>query len=261
MNICVYCASSDAVAPAYFRAAEALGQMIAQRGDTLVYGGAGIGLMGALARAVKAGGGHVIGVMPRVLAAEPITFALLDEFVITHDLRERKARMEALADAFLVLPGGFGTLEELAEILTLRQLREHTKPVVLLNIQRLLRAADRVVRALLPRGVSPSRGASSMPFMMMWRQALATSTLTNPILPRKWFEPGGERSMNDAQDVRVQYRDDQNSEHTHRAPSPSFQPLWMAALGLRHPRACRPSRFMRRSWSWAAAQPRRSVGK
>jgi len=121
MNICVYCASSDAVAPAYFRAAETLGQMIAQRGDTLVYGGAGIGLMGALARAVKAGGGHVIGVMPQVLAAESITFALLDELVITDNMRERKARMEALADAFLVLPGGFGTLEELAEILTLRQ--------------------------------------------------------------------------------------------------------------------------------------------
>ncbi len=93
MNICVYCASSDAVAPAYFRAAEALGQMIAQRGDTLVYGGAGIGLMGALARAVKAGGGHVISVILEVLAAEPITFALLDEFVITDDMRERKARM------------------------------------------------------------------------------------------------------------------------------------------------------------------------
>ena len=135
MNICVYCSSSDAVAPVFFEAADTLGRLIAQRGDTLIYGGAAIGLMGALARAVKAGGGRVIGVMPQRLAAEPITFAEADEFVVTRDMRERKARMEALADAFLVLPGGFGTLEELTEILTLRQLREHTKPVVLLNIE------------------------------------------------------------------------------------------------------------------------------
>ena len=135
MNICVYCSSSDGVAATFFEAADALGRMIARRGDTLIYGGAGIGLMGALARAVKAGGGRVIGVMPERLAAEPITFAGADELIITRNMRERKARMEALADAFIVLPGGFGTLEELAEILTLRQLREHTKPVVLLNVQ------------------------------------------------------------------------------------------------------------------------------
>ncbi len=192
MNICVYCASSDAVAPVYFRAAETLGRMIAQRGDTLVYGGAGIGLMGALARAVKAGGGHVIGVMPKVLAAEPITFALLDEFVITDNMRERKARMEALADAFLVLPGGFGTLEELAEILTLRQLREHTKPVVLLNVQGFYEPLIALFEHYYREG-----------FAKPWRElyavyddvaaALAYVDAYRPILPpRKWFEPGGE---------------------------------------------------------------------
>jgi cytokinin riboside 5'-monophosphate phosphoribohydrolase len=134
MNICVYCASSDAVAPAFFVAARALGEAIAQRGDTLVYGGADVGLMGALAHAVKAGGGRVIGVMPERLTAEPISFSAADEFIITRDMRERKAQMAALADAFLVLPGGFGTLEEVAEILVLRQLSEHTKPIVLLNV-------------------------------------------------------------------------------------------------------------------------------
>jgi cytokinin riboside 5'-monophosphate phosphoribohydrolase len=135
MNICVYCASSDAVAPVFFAAARTLGRRIAQRGDTLVYGGADVGLMGALARAVKAGGGRVIGVMPEQMTAEPLAFAGADEFIVTRDMRERKARMAALADAFLVLPGGFGTLEELAEVLVLRQLREHAKPIVLLNIQ------------------------------------------------------------------------------------------------------------------------------
>jgi hypothetical protein len=135
MNICVYCASSESVAPAFFTAAEVLGRHIARRGDTLVYGGADIGLMGALARAVKSGGGRVIGVMPELIKAEPIDFADADEFIITRDMRERKARMAELADAFLVLPGGFGTLEELAEILVLRQLREHSKPIIVLNIQ------------------------------------------------------------------------------------------------------------------------------
>jgi cytokinin riboside 5'-monophosphate phosphoribohydrolase len=135
MNICVYCASSNAVAPAYFAAAQRLGRRIAQRGDTLVYGGADVGLMGALAQAVKEGGGRVVGIMPELIAAERISFRDADEFIVTRDMRERKARMAALADAFFVLPGGFGTLEELAEMLVLRQLREHTKPIVLLNIQ------------------------------------------------------------------------------------------------------------------------------
>ncbi len=135
MNICVYCSSSNAVAPVFFEAARLLGEHIARRGDTLVYGGADVGLMGALARAVKAGGGRVVGIMPERLAAEPMTFAAADEFIVTHDMRERKARMEALADAFVILPGGFGTLEELTETLTLRQLGEHMKPIVLLNIR------------------------------------------------------------------------------------------------------------------------------
>ena len=135
MNICVYCSSSDAVAPAYFDAARALGQGIAHRGDTLVYGGAGIGLMGALARAVKAGGGTVIGVMPTVLQEKRIVFTDVDELVTTRDMRERKAVMESRADAFVILPGGFGTLEELSEVLTLRQIGVHTKPIVLLNTE------------------------------------------------------------------------------------------------------------------------------
>lgn len=135
MRICVYCSSSNAVAPVFFEAARELGYQIAARSDVLVYGGADVGLMGALAHAVKDGGGHVIGVMPKRMTAEPIAFELADEFIVTDDMRERKARMASLADAFVVLPGGFGTLEELAEMLTLRQLGEHSKPIVLLNIR------------------------------------------------------------------------------------------------------------------------------
>ncbi|MGC9350041.1 MAG: TIGR00730 family Rossman fold protein [Anaerolineae bacterium] len=134
MNICVYCSSSDHIDGVYFAAAATLGTEMARRDDTLVYGGAGIGLMGALARAVKAGGGRVIGVVPELLRPEPITFHEADELIFTQDMRERKATMERHADAFVVLPGGFGTLEELTEVLTLRQLRAHTKPLVLLNV-------------------------------------------------------------------------------------------------------------------------------
>lgn len=134
MNICVYCSSSSAVAPTFFDAARALGTHIAERNDTLIYGGANVGLMGAVAQAVKTAGGVVVGVMPAALEAMRITFEEADEFIVTHDMRERKAVMEARADAFVVLPGGFGTLEELAEILTLRQLSLHTKPIVLFNV-------------------------------------------------------------------------------------------------------------------------------
>jgi cytokinin riboside 5'-monophosphate phosphoribohydrolase len=134
MNICVYCSSSDAVASVYFEAARALGTHLAERGDTLIYGGASVGLMGAIARAVKDGDGHVVGVMPKALQALEITFEDADESILTHDMRERKAVMEARADAFVMLPGGFGTLEEIAEILTLRQLGLHDKPIIIFNV-------------------------------------------------------------------------------------------------------------------------------
>ena len=132
-NICVYCSSSSVIAPIYFDAARELGACIAARGDTLVYGGADLGLMGAVARAVHEGGGRVVGIIPQMLQDHGIGYDLADEIVITSDLRERKAQMAAFADAFIALPGGIGTLEELLEILTLRQLQDHTKPIVLLN--------------------------------------------------------------------------------------------------------------------------------
>ena len=133
-SICVYCSSSSAVAPAYFEAARLLGEAIARRGHSLVYGGADVGLMGELARSAKTGGARVVGVIPEAIRAKGIAAQGLDELVVTRDMRERKGAMEALADAFIALPGGFGTLEELLEIVTLRQLRYHSKPVVLLNV-------------------------------------------------------------------------------------------------------------------------------
>ena len=132
MHFTVFSSSSDAVDPAFFEVATALGRTLAQRGDTLVYGGTKVGLMGAAARAVAENGGKVIGVIPRYMVEEGIDFSDC-EMHLTRDLRERKAKMEALGDAFIVLPGGFGTLEELLEILTLKQLHQHQKAIVILN--------------------------------------------------------------------------------------------------------------------------------
>jgi len=131
--ICVFCSSSNTVDPAFFRGAQALGGLIAQRGHALVFGGTNVGLMGEVAQATKNSGGTVIGVLPKAFSARNMTFELADEVIVTQDLRERKAMMEARADAFIAMPGGYGTLEEVLEILTLRQLQFHTKPVVLLN--------------------------------------------------------------------------------------------------------------------------------
>ncbi|MBI3882324.1 MAG: TIGR00730 family Rossman fold protein [Verrucomicrobia bacterium] len=131
--ICVYSSSSNAVPLSFFAAAEEFGELLARRKISLVYGGATVGLMGALAKSVHRHGGHVIGVIPRFMRDREIAYEAADELILTHDLRERKAIMESRADAFVALPGGFGTLEEILEILTLRQLQSHAKPVGFLN--------------------------------------------------------------------------------------------------------------------------------
>ncbi len=133
-SICVYCSSSDAVDGAYFKAAGELGAEMARRNLRLVYGGTDVGLMGVVAKAAKNGGGQVIGVIPEAIRAMGIASTLDDELVVTPDMRSRKAVMEDRADAFIALPGGFGTLEELLEAITHRQLRYHNKPIVLLNV-------------------------------------------------------------------------------------------------------------------------------
>ncbi len=132
-NVCVYAASSDAVAPAYKEAAQRLGGLLAARGHTLVYGAGNIGLMGEMARAVHAGSGHVIGVIPEKLKGLELAYEEADELIVTDDLRERKAIMEERADAFVAMPGGIGTIEEIIEVLTRKQLGYHNKPLVFLN--------------------------------------------------------------------------------------------------------------------------------
>ncbi|MBI5154890.1 TIGR00730 family Rossman fold protein [Candidatus Poribacteria bacterium] len=132
-TVCVYCSSSDAVAPVFHDAATELGRLIGERGWALVWGGVRLGLMGAVARAAQAAGARVIGIIPHAIDAMDIAYERADEKIVTRDLRERKAVMEERSDAFIALPGGIGTIEETMEVLTLKQLRQHTKPVIFLN--------------------------------------------------------------------------------------------------------------------------------
>ena len=133
-TICVYCSSSNRIALSYFDMADEVGRLLAQRGYTLLYGGGNVGLMGQMARAVHAHGGRVVGVIPEALKTrEGVAYHVADELITTETMQQRKAILFTRADAFLVLPGGFGTLEEFMEVLTLRQLGYHDKPIALVN--------------------------------------------------------------------------------------------------------------------------------
>lgn len=133
-TVCVYCASSNNIATSFFEMAEQAGRLLAERGYTLVYGGGNVGLMGVLAKSVHEHGGRVVGVIPEALKIrEGIAYHLADELVITRTMQERKSIMFSRAEAFMVLPGGFGTLEEFMEVLTLKQLGYHHLPIALVN--------------------------------------------------------------------------------------------------------------------------------
>lgn len=133
-RICVFCGSNDGARPEYLEAATALGKSLAESGIGLVYGGAGVGLMGAVADSVLDAGGEVIGVMPRSLVKREVAHRKLRDLRVVDSMHERKALMAELADAFIALPGGLGTLEEFFEVWTWAQLGEHTKPLGMLNV-------------------------------------------------------------------------------------------------------------------------------
>lgn len=134
-RVCVYCGSSPGDRPVYTEAARVLGHAIAARGLTLVYGGGHVGLMGVVADAALAGGGEVIGIIPQRLVDAEVAHHGLTRLEVVDSMHERKARMAELSDAFIALPGGFGTLDELFEILTWAQLGMHGKPCGLLEIE------------------------------------------------------------------------------------------------------------------------------
>jgi uncharacterized protein (TIGR00730 family) len=133
-RICVFCGSSLGARPEYARAAAELGRLLAGSGVGLVYGGARVGLMGALADAVLTAGGEAIGVMPRALVEKEIAHSGLTELHVVESMHERKTLMSDLADAFVLLPGGFGSWEEFCEVVTWLQLGMHQKPCGVLNV-------------------------------------------------------------------------------------------------------------------------------
>ncbi len=132
-TICVYCGSSPGREPAYADAARDLGKLLADRGLSLVYGGAGVGIMGEVADAVLAGGGEAIGIIPEALAVKEVAHDGLTRQHVVKSMHERKALMAELSDGFIALPGGWGTFEEIFEMLTWAQLGFHEKPCGLLN--------------------------------------------------------------------------------------------------------------------------------
>jgi uncharacterized protein (TIGR00730 family) len=131
-SVCVYCGSSDAADPDFLAAAADFGRILAREDVRLVYGGGGIGLMGACARAASAAGGRVLGVMPEFLRQREILFDEV-ETIVTSSMHERKSRMFEAADAFAIFPGGIGTLEEVIELMSWRRLGLHAKPIVFYN--------------------------------------------------------------------------------------------------------------------------------
>jgi uncharacterized protein (TIGR00730 family) len=132
-TICVYCASSERIDPRYIELATKVGTELARRGHGLVSGGGSVSCMGAIARAVRAGGGHTTGVIPQALLDMEVADGDADELVVTRDLRERKGQMDIRSDGFLALPGGLGTLDEIFEIWVSRTLGMHEKPLVVLD--------------------------------------------------------------------------------------------------------------------------------
>ena len=132
-SVCVFCSSSDSIDPRYLELARNFGSHFGPRGWTLVSGGGSVSMMGELARSVRASGGHTVGVIPQALLDLEVADLGADELVVTHDMRQRKGVMDERSDAFVALPGGIGTLEELMEAWTSRSLAMHDKPVVVLD--------------------------------------------------------------------------------------------------------------------------------
>jgi uncharacterized protein (TIGR00730 family) len=150
--ICVFCGSSHGADPIYTETARRFGTLMAREGFDLVFGGGGVGLMGEVALAASKGGSKVLGIIPSFLRHLEPPLSISSELVITETMNDRKARMFAAADAFAVLPGGLGTLDEFAEALTGAQLRLHAKPIVLVNVKNYFAPLVELIRHFTAQG-------------------------------------------------------------------------------------------------------------
>lgn len=150
--VCVYCSSSNAIDPHYLDLAAQVGTELARRGAILVSGGGRVSMMGALARSARAAGGRTVGIIPHFLVGWEVADDDADELVVVTTMRERKAEMDRRSDAFLILPGGLGTMEELFEVWTTRGLGEHDRPVIVLDPDGVFDALWRGLDDLVGRG-------------------------------------------------------------------------------------------------------------
>jgi uncharacterized protein (TIGR00730 family) len=160
--VAVFCSASERIAPEHVALAARVGTLIAARGHSLVSGGGSVSMMGAVARAVREGGGGTYGVIPRSLLEKEVGDRYADELVVTEGMRERKGLMDDAADAFLVLPGGLGTLEELLEVWSSRSLQMHSKPVVICDPTGVLAPLRQAVDVLVEAGFVRAEAAAEV---------------------------------------------------------------------------------------------------
>jgi uncharacterized protein (TIGR00730 family) len=179
-TIGVFCGSSSRVASVHHEAAAALGRTIAERGHRIVYGGGNIGLMGLVADAALAARGEVVGVIPRFLVDLEVAHRGLTELRVVDTMHERKRAMADLADGFVVLPGGFGTLEEAIEVVTWRQLRLHEKPVVFLDVADFWGPLVALVDHMIAEGFAHAEHARLITVASSIDEALAAATTLAP---------------------------------------------------------------------------------
>jgi hypothetical protein len=173
-TICVFCGSSPGNDSVYAEAARELGRLIGENGDTLVFGGGNVGLMGEVARAVRAADGIVIGVLPSFLRGLEPPLKSAEELIITPDLQLRKARMLALADAFVILPGGLGTLDEYFEVITTTQLRVHAKPIIVVDVENYYAPLKALLDHVVEHGFAREEVKSHHVFVATPREAMHT---------------------------------------------------------------------------------------
>ncbi|MDO8390653.1 MAG: TIGR00730 family Rossman fold protein [Actinomycetota bacterium] len=187
-SLCVYCGSNFGSSPEFAAKARKLGTAMANRGITLVYGGGSVGLMGVAADAAMDAGGEVVGVITEQLMNAEVAHRALTRLEVVPSMHERKARLEELADGFIVLPGGFGTVDEFAEILTWNQLGIVAKPIVLLDIEQfwspLLQWMDNAVQAGFVRSAHRMLAQRARTV----DEAIALATSPAPITPHKWLD-------------------------------------------------------------------------
>jgi uncharacterized protein (TIGR00730 family) len=188
MRICVFCSSSDAVDGAYASVAAEMGALIGRGGHTLVYGGGRVGLMGAAARSARQNGARVIGIIPEFMNRPGVPDLDCDELQYTPDMRERKARMMAMADAFVALPGGFGTLEEMSEVITQKQFELLKAPLVAVNTRGFFDHLAAFFEEFYEQKFAKPAFRATCPFVASPAEAMSyIASYTPPAATSKWF--------------------------------------------------------------------------